>query len=704
MQKSKIFGILLPSFLGIICAVFLCFGLAACKTDNGPEYEEVTTCFDYAAAAEILGGTGSGHKQSGTTTYGRFTVAGTAYLNDEKSINTQGKDISFDLRGITNSVSFKITGKSSNKTCTPSLLKDGTVIKTWDGLASGESLTVNEKGLAPAAYIIRTENSGAVEGLCITEKVEKAVAAGITVSGAKCKFLVGDGFSSEGLTVTLNYKNGRKDVLSSGFEVDSTAFDSGVSGKCPITVKYGGFNACYEVCVFSADSVTVHDFSVNSKHVTQPVQKVFKVGGAFNSDNLAVHVTGKCAGEKDETFIVSNYSVSQPDLSAAGEKTVTVSAYGKTAQYKVYALDLSGAAKDSATVSVDKDAAVGVSGNTVTVKTVNDAMQVYKLLGTSSAAVKQINVAAGVYFEKVEIDLPNVKITGAGKENTVIVFDALNGKTDPGGTTTYSSEGSATVSVREKATGFAAEHICFKNYYNTYELYKKSTEITKDTQAVATLVQADKCVFTDVKFTSYHDTLFDMSGRHVYNNCLIEGRTDYIFGYNSTAYFNGCTLKTIGSGKSEKNGGYVVSTKGCKSGESDSIAYGYIFAGCTFTDDNNVQDGSVSLARGWDKYMTVAFIECEMSAAYSKEEYGSTATNKNDRYGKMNADPDAARLFEYGNTGAGALDYAEGFSGLIEKTCTVLTATEAAKYKDFSIIFAAKNGNLSYGDAWDITI
>ena len=691
--------------LSAISAVCLCLGLAACKVDGEPkpEYEEVTTCFDYSAAKEILGGTGSGYQIDAETTFGRFTVEAKgsskngAYLNDDTALNTQGKDISFTLGGVTNSVSFTITGKSGSG-CTLSLVKDGTAIKSWEPLSSGDSIEVNETGLEAGAYIIRTKNSGAIAGLCITEKLEKTTAVGISVSGAKTKFLANEDFSTDGLIVTLNYKNGRKEVLSSGYEVNSSAFKNSVSGKYTVTVSYKGFKASYDTFVYAAQSLSIYDFSLNSRRVTLPVQKVFKVGDSFNSDNLAVHVTGACAGADEETFITSNYSVSQPDLTTAGEKIVTVSAFGKTEQYKVYALNLGGVNKEQATVTVDADAAVGVSGDTVTVKTLNDAIRVYKLLGTSAGAVKRISVAAGTYFEKVEIDLPNVKITGAGAENTTVVFDALNGKTDPSGTTNYSTDGSATVSVREAATGFAAEDICFKNYYNTHALYEEAKAITNDTQAVAMLVQADKCVFKNVKFSSYHDTLYDMSGRHVYENCHIEGRTDYIFGYNSTAYFKDCTLKTIGAGKSEKTGGYVVSTKGCRNGESDSIAYGYIFDGCTFTDDNNVQDGSVSLARGWDKFMTVAFINCEMSKAYSKNAYGSTQP----RYNKMNAEPDASKLFEYGNTGDGALDYTN--SGLIENTCTVLTAAEAAKYSDLSIIFAAQNGNLTYDDAWDITI
>ncbi len=91
--------------------------------------------------------------------------------------------------------------------------------------------------------------------------------------------------------------------------------------------------------------------------------------------------------------------------------------------------------------------------------------------------------------------------------------------------------------------------------------------------------------------------------------------------------------------------------------------------------------------------------------SFSLEAYGNTASNLNARYAKMNADPVAQQLFEYNNTGAlTPAMIASAVGGVIENLCTVPTAQEAADFADFSKIFAAVNGSLSYSESWDGTV
>jgi hypothetical protein len=65
--------------------------------------------------------------------------------------------------------------------------------------------------------------------------------------------------------------------------------------------------------------------------------------------------------------------------------------------------------------------------------------------------------------------------------------------------------------------------------------------------------------------------------------------------------------------------------------------------------------------------MTVMVMNSEISGHFSKEAYGYTESELNDRYTKMNADPVASQLFEYNNTGDGAITES------IENTCTYAT-------------------------------
>ena len=468
-------------------------------------------------------------------------------------------------------------------------------------------------------------------------------------------------------------------------------------------------------------SITAYDHTQNGSRVTQLLQKLFKVGDTFNYNNLSVRATSKVGSkEVTENVDISQVTVIAPDLSTAGEKTVTVKYGGKETTYTINVIDLSGVNKNEATVTVDPAAQIKANGNVVTVKSINDAVRVFKLLGTDDNAVKNINIVAGTHHEKVEFDIPNLHVKGASTDasKTIIEFDLIAEYNCPGTTAAYSTDGSATVSIRAGAIGFYAENITFQNYWNTHERYLQSKTIADalvpsgesrngNTMAVACLIQADRCVFDNVRFSSYHDTLYDYNGRHVYNDCYIEGRTDYIFGYGATSLFNNCTLKTIGA-NDNKNGGYVCATMGyskyTQSGQTPTsiIDYGYIFNGCHFTADSNVVNGTASLARAWSDYMTLAFINCDMSAAYSKTPYKTKTDGKNERYGEMTSGkPNAARLYEYGNTGDGALSGTDATVGLHENLCTILTEAQKDNFLNKNVIFAAVNGQIEYSSAWN---
>jgi len=707
-------------------------GDCVCGAKKPKEYEMVSTKADLQAALIAAGG--AKVKPETDLTIGRFTFGAGVYFEESTSgltgycVNNQQKKISFELKGADNENSISFDAKGGSSAALKLYKEDGTVVKDFGTITSAQT-GLKAEGLEAGKYYLQSVGSGRLANITITEKLEKSNTTGISVSGGTKKFLKGRDFNTNGLSVLLDYENGRQDSLTSDkYTVDSSKFNKDVAGTYEISISYKEnpeYKQTYNVAVYEVESITAYDYSLDKNRITNGVQKLFNVGDTFNSDYLAVQATCTTPNVAEkESFVLnaSEYTIATPEGAlAAGAQTIEIAekisdSENKTDSYGINVIDLSAVDREQVSVTVDPEATIGVSGNVVTVKTINDALRVFKLVDAGDNVIKNINVAAGDYKEKVEIDLPNVHITGANTETdstkSTVWFDKMNGLMDPSGTTSYSTDGSASVSIRAEAIGFKAENITFKNYWNTNALYEESKKIGgSGTQAVAVLVQADKCVFENVTFLGYHDTLYDMTGRHIYNNCHIEGRTDYIFGYNSTAYFNHCTIKTIGAGLTEKNGGYVVATKGRNTGEADSIEYGYIFNGCTFTDDGNVQAGTVSLARGWDKYMTLAFINNNMSAAYSKEKYGEKTLetdgvteakdNKNDRYTKMNADPVAAKLFEYGNTGAGALDYAALGTGVVENLCTVLAADKVADYSDYTKIFAATNGKLKYSDAWD---
>ena len=698
------------------------------------EYEWVSAQADFTDSAVSSYSSGSA-KLPSDITVGRFTFAQGTYVEgisaglkvEYGNINTQKKEnaISFTLSGADNknAISFTAKGGSAGTVQLYKVGENGAAdtlvfeqyITDQVSVTVGYNKTTDTAGSvslsAGSYYLGSSDGSVRIGSLVIDEYVQASDPAGIEVSGGQTEFLVGDEFVSTGLNVTLVYENGRRESLTAAsYKLDSSKYVAGTSGVYTITVSYtpagasAAFTDTYDVNVYAIDSLVVYDFVLGSGRVTQNLQKVFLKDSQFNYDNLAIQAVGKLDGsDKTHTFYLtdSDYTVTlDGDTSTVGEKTVNISVNSErgtaTASYKINVVEnVFTQPKGTYTVNVNAADTVAVSDGNVTFNSINDALKYFELTNVPATASKVINVDAGTYKEKVEVNMPNVSIIGAGAESTVLWYDALNGALDPGGSTTYSTDGSATISIRESATGFYAENITFKNYWNTQELYEESKLIAgSGTQAVAALVQADMAKFVNVHFTSYQDTLYAQVGRQYYENCYIEGRTDYVFGYNATAYFTNTELHTI-LGDSEKNGGYVVAAKGLDEGKDiDGIEYGYIFNNCTFTADEGVTPGTVSLARGWDVNMRMVVMNSEISGAYSKEAYGDTSSEKNDRYGKMNADPVAEYLIEAGNTGDGAI------TASLANTCTVITVEEAAKYADFATIFGTTNGKVTYAEAW----
>ncbi len=689
-----------------------------------PEYEDVVSSPDFLAAMALAGG--EKQKPAEDITIGKFTFGKGCYFesNNDKyftelpgNINTQKKDITVVLAGSVNSMKFDARGASSGG-CVITVFKEGVAeaIYTSENLESGTlKENIELKDLEPGTYVIKTSGSARIGDFTVTERMEKAEAVSIAVKALNNKVLMGRPVSADGISVELVYANGRRDVLDVSAYTTNLSELKLTSGKHTVTVTHTatGFQANYELIVYAVESVRISDYSLDSKRVTHPVQKIYLAGSSYdNFANAAVIATCTAAGvEGTEEFVLQE---GEYTFAAATEKNKRVIAYikedicNRSGLFGSYAIEIISVSQyvNKQDFIVDAYAkTIGEGSNHyVTVSTINDALWLYELLGTPENEFKNIILCEGTYNEKVDINIPNLSIRAedyAKPEKVVVVYNALNGLSDPSGTTSYSTDGSATFSVRESAKNFRAQGFTIMNYYNTHERYEESKLIAgSGTQAVACLVRADKVIFEEMRFSSYQDTLYAENGRHVYKNCYIEGRTDYIFGNNATAYFDHCTIHTL-YGADEKNGGYVVTTKGGNSAEH--VKYGFIFDGCVFEADENVTPGTVSIARGWDKYMMLAILRSNIDGSYSLEAYGDTSSNKNDRYTKMNADPVAGQIFEFSNMGEGALTQDmidSAVDGVIENLCTVLTFPDAMKYWDMSIIFAAENGTLTYPDDW----
>ncbi len=707
-------------------------------------YDTVNTVWNFAESAATIVANPSGHVSiTADSTFGKFFVgAGARFeINTRNCINTQNKKFEFTLGGAETNNGFTFTAKWGSSSAGNFVIRNKAtqeVAYESGNLADGsKEFNASVTGLVAGTYEIVGTGSVRFYDFALTEKLPQGPTTGIELelSGVQTDFLLGREFNSTGLSVYLAYENGRKDLLpSEKFSVQCEDFTT--AGKKTVTITHlvdatTTYTKTYTVNVCEISEVVLYDYVIEAgsgsvQYVTKPLQTVFNLNDTFNTTNLTVKA--KCllpeTTDKYIEFILDNseYTISPVDLTTAGNKSVTVSFKNdttKTADYSievVAAPDLS--SESLVTVNVNPDNAISATGDAYNFHTINQALKFLELTKAPDNAVKMLVLAEGkTYFEKVEINLPNVVLTNTwaleqkfnyetATEETyaayrahtsTIEFNALNGLLDPSGVSAHSTDGSASVCVRPDAEGFSAMGITFKNYWNTNALYNESLTLTSNTQAVALLNQADKSSFVGCSFTSYHDTLEAQIGRQYYLGCFIEGRTDYIFGYNATAYFEKSEIHTLGAGADQNNGGYVVATKGNTKTGVDAIEYGYIFNNCTFTADDQTMNGSTSIARGWDVDMRIMVMNSELGAHISTEAYGEVTPegkNLNDRYGNMDAAPVASQLLEYNNTGAGAIQAS------LADTCTVVDEATAAPYASLKTIFAASNGQVEYAVSW----
>lgn len=269
-------------------------------------------------------------------------------------------------------------------------------------------------------------------------------------------------------------------------------------------------------------------------------------------------------------------------------------------------------------------------------------------------------------------DKQNITLIGESRDKTIISYhiydckDGLNNKCpaeDVAKWTGLTIRTSATLTVY--GNGFRAENITFQNTAGPVG------------QALAITICSDKNVFINCAFLGYQDTIYlwPANKRSYFQNCLVLGRTDYIYGAG-IAFFDACEIRSYG-------GGWITAPSTPK-----EQAYGYVFNKCKLTyalnspgkgDDN----ARVSLGRPWHNYPKVAWIGCEMCKEIHPQgwptiwrmEYAATSSD--------------LHLYEYKNTGEGAnMENRSKWAGL-----RALNDDEAKEYTLQKVLSGKDNWN-----------
>ena len=270
-----------------------------------------------------------------------------------------------------------------------------------------------------------------------------------------------------------------------------------------------------------------------------------------------------------------------------------------------------------------------------------------------------IFIKRGLYnTEKLIIpsDKKNVVLLGESREETIIsyhIYDCTAGKCPAEDAAKWSGDNirtSATLTIM--GDGFRAENLTIQNTAGPLG------------QAQAITVQADKVVFINCDLKGYQDTIYlwTTGKRTYFGNCLVVGRTDYIYG-SGIGYFDSCEIRSWG-------GGWITAPATPK-----NQPYGFVFNSCKITyasSSPRAGDDGVKFrfGRPWHEYPKVAWLYCEISEMLNPQGWGDTW---NMDYAATSAD---LHLYEYANTGAGAdMSGRANWAGLRS-----LTTSEALNY------------------------
>lgn len=231
----------------------------------------------------------------------------------------------------------------------------------------------------------------------------------------------------------------------------------------------------------------------------------------------------------------------------------------------------------------------------------------------------EIQIGAGTYQEKLDLERDNVTLIGEHAETTILTFDDYGLFMMPDGIKRGTFR-SYTLYVH--GDKFTAKNLTFANTAGFG---------SKVGQAVAVYADGAHMSFENCRFLGRQDTLFTAplpptviewggfrgprenaprdNNVHYYKNCYIEGDVDFIFG-GATAYFEECEIHSLT--RNSNPNGYITAAS-----TPEGRPFGYVFDRCRFTSD--CEPATVYLGRPWRDFAKTVIMRSELGAHIKKE-------------------------------------------------------------------------------------
>lgn len=260
-------------------------------------------------------------------------------------------------------------------------------------------------------------------------------------------------------------------------------------------------------------------------------------------------------------------------------------------------------------------------------KTIQEAINSIRDLGEKQI---KIYIKNGTYNEKLIIPSwkTNITLIGESAEKTIITYNDYSGKVNALGKDIYGID---------KITTYTSYTLLVAADDITLENLTIANTSGKVGQAVALHVEGDRFKAKNCKILGNQDTLFvaTENSRQYFQDCFIEGTTDFIFG-KATVVFQNCTIKSLADS-------YITAAA-----TSPRQLFGFVFFNCKLIADSSLK--KVFLGRPWRPYAKTVFIQCNLGNHIVAEGWNPW---KGDA---MFPEKEKTTFYaEYKNTGAGAI-------------------------------------------------
>jgi len=237
-----------------------------------------------------------------------------------------------------------------------------------------------------------------------------------------------------------------------------------------------------------------------------------------------------------------------------------------------------------ASLTVAKDG----SGN---YKTIQEAVNAVRDLSDKRVT---IHIKNGTYHEKIVVPSwkTNISFVGESIDSTIISFDDFSGKSNLFGIDAFQKDKFTTYTsytLLVEGNDFTAENLTIQNTAGRVG------------QAVALHVSADRVVIKNCKVLGNQDTLYvtKENSRQYFQDCYIEGTTDFIFG-EAIVVFQNCTIKNL-------TNSYITAAA-----TRANQPFGFVFFNCKLIADSSVKNAY--LGRPWRPYAKTVYLHCVLGS------------------------------------------------------------------------------------------